>query len=71
MARVTAVTIREGDFDLSFVAKPRETGNSVNPFLVATIDHGSSTQDPDRRISKEVKARAYKLAAVILNKFRM
>lgn len=71
MARVTAVTIRVGDFDLSFVGKPRKTGNSVTPFLVGTVDHGSCVQDPDRRISKEAKAKAYKLAAVILNKFSM
>ncbi len=71
MARIVSVTVRVGDFDLSFIAKPRKTGNSVTPFLVGTVDHGSCVQDPDRRISKEAKAKAYKLAAIILNKFRM
>lgn len=71
MAKVIAVTVRVEDFDLSFVTKPRKTGNSVTPFLVGTVDHGSNTQDPDRQIPKEFKARAYKLAAVVLNKFRM
>lgn len=68
---VIAVTVRMEDFDLSFVARPRKTGNSVTPFLVGMVDHGSSVQDPDRQIPEEFKARAYKLAAVVLNKFRM
>lgn len=70
MTRVIEVTVRDGDFDFHFIARPRETGNSLTPFLVGMIDHGASTQDPDRRIPKETKRRAYALAAVIFNKFR-
>ncbi|HRY76950.1 MAG TPA: hypothetical protein P5524_02205 [Candidatus Paceibacterota bacterium] len=70
MAQVIEATVRDGDFDFHFIARPRKTGNSLTPFLAGTIDHGSSTQDPDRKVSKETKRRAYALAAVIFNKFR-
>lgn len=68
--RVTKVTVEEGSYEFSFIARPRETGNSVTPFLVATADYGSSTQDPDRQVPRETKRRAYALAAIIFNKFR-
>jgi len=68
--RALKITVGEGNYEFSFVAKPRETGNSVTPFLVTTADYGSSVQDPSRQVPKETKGRAYALAAVILNKFR-
>lgn len=71
MARVTAVTIGVENFELSFVARPREKGGSLKPHLVSVINYGSNVQDPNEQIPKVLKNSAQKLAAVIFNKFRM